>query len=281
MWRFMIVTFAFLGWSFYELSGGSDYTPVETSLQAQAAQTAVDVTPLETVETKTQASTNAAAQPQPEAQTIAASTLAELQSAEQQGERFEITLASAPAGEGYVSRSLPDTVKADMQNGYISRSFPDTVKSENIRSVSSAIDAAVAQAQADIAAAEQERLEAEERREAAMIENADGEEVFSLETYVQARQMNASLVVDEETYLERVNSASSLDYGGDADIRFVTGDVVNVRSGPGTAFEAVGKLTGGTEVIVIDEPGNGWVLLEVAETGETGWMADWLVTAAN
>src|SRR6056297_3837856 len=36
MWRFILVTFAFLGWSFYELSGGADYTPRTNSIQARA-----------------------------------------------------------------------------------------------------------------------------------------------------------------------------------------------------------------------------------------------------
>lgn len=34
MWRFILVTFAMLGWAFYELSGGSDYAPLDGSLQA-------------------------------------------------------------------------------------------------------------------------------------------------------------------------------------------------------------------------------------------------------
>jgi len=36
MWRLIVVTFAFLGWSFWYLSGGSDYAPREGSLQYAA-----------------------------------------------------------------------------------------------------------------------------------------------------------------------------------------------------------------------------------------------------
>ena len=64
------------------------------------------------------------------------------------------------------------------------------------------------------------------------------------------------------------------------DIRYVTGNVVNMRGGPGTSFDKVSSLTGGTEVAVIEEPGNGWVMLRVMETGQEGWMADWLLSAA-
>lgn len=36
MWRLILVSFAFLGWSFYVLSGGSDYRPNANSIQARA-----------------------------------------------------------------------------------------------------------------------------------------------------------------------------------------------------------------------------------------------------
>jgi len=65
------------------------------------------------------------------------------------------------------------------------------------------------------------------------------------------------------------------------DIREVTGNVVNMRDGPGTSFERVGKITKGTEIEVLEDPGNSWVKLQVLETGETGWIADWLITVAN
>ena len=36
MWRFVIVVFGFLGWGFYEMSGGADYRPAPNSIQARA-----------------------------------------------------------------------------------------------------------------------------------------------------------------------------------------------------------------------------------------------------
>lgn len=38
MWRFMLVTFGFLGFAFYELSGGADYRPSDGSLQQVMAE---------------------------------------------------------------------------------------------------------------------------------------------------------------------------------------------------------------------------------------------------
>ena len=99
----------------------------------------------------------------------------------------------------------------------------------------------------------------------AFVQVEDQEEVFSLETYSAASGANVFVTPTA---------------GGD-DIRRVTGSRANMRSGPGTEFLALGSLTEGTQVSVLEEPGNGWIMLEVIATGETGWMADWLVAAAN
>lgn len=65
------------------------------------------------------------------------------------------------------------------------------------------------------------------------------------------------------------------------DLRIVSKPRVNMRGGPGTNHEVVAKLTRGEEVEVLQDRGDGWVKLRVADTGETGWMADFLLTAAN
>ncbi|MCF6445937.1 SH3 domain-containing protein [Nereida sp. MMG025] len=62
------------------------------------------------------------------------------------------------------------------------------------------------------------------------------------------------------------------------DIRKVTGNRVNFRNGPGTTYGVVGKLTGGTETLVLQEPGNGWVKIRTQD-GKIGWIADFLLTA--
>lgn len=64
------------------------------------------------------------------------------------------------------------------------------------------------------------------------------------------------------------------------DIRVVQGDVVNMRGGPGTEYDKIAAITGGTEVVVLFAPGNGWLELQIVETGQVGWMADWLVSTA-
>ena len=66
-----------------------------------------------------------------------------------------------------------------------------------------------------------------------------------------------------------------------ADIREVTAARVNMRNGPGQNFNVVAKLNSGEKVEILQDPGDGWVKLRVAESGRVGWMADFLLTAAN
>lgn len=65
------------------------------------------------------------------------------------------------------------------------------------------------------------------------------------------------------------------------DLRTISGNRVNMRRGPGTEHGVVSKLSEGTEVEVLSEPGNGWLELRVVDSGTVGWIADWLVTASN
>lgn len=62
------------------------------------------------------------------------------------------------------------------------------------------------------------------------------------------------------------------------DIRAVSGTRVNVRMGPATSYNVVLRLTKGTRVRILQEPGNGWVKLKVEDSGRVGWMASRLLT---
>jgi uncharacterized protein YgiM (DUF1202 family) len=48
---------------------------------------------------------------------------------------------------------------------------------------------------------------------------------------------------------------------------------VNMRGGPSTAFEVIGRLTLGEEVQVVDDSGSGWVLVRLEGDGGEGWIA--------
>lgn len=65
----------------------------------------------------------------------------------------------------------------------------------------------------------------------------------------------------------------------DTDIRSVSGNRVNVRGGPSTNFGVVGRLNRGEEVRILEDNGNGWVRMQPVDGGESGWMADFLLTS--
>ena len=62
------------------------------------------------------------------------------------------------------------------------------------------------------------------------------------------------------------------------DLRFVAGNRVNLRRGPGTNHQVVDTLPRGTaaEVIVVND--HGWAQIRLTETGMTGWMSTRLLS---
>jgi hypothetical protein len=58
------------------------------------------------------------------------------------------------------------------------------------------------------------------------------------------------------------------------DLREVTGDRVNMRTGPGTDYSVVDRLGQGSVIIVLETGADGWVRVEVERSGLTGWMSD-------
>ena len=62
------------------------------------------------------------------------------------------------------------------------------------------------------------------------------------------------------------------------DIRAVAGSRVNMRQGPGTNFNVLDTLDGGTQTEVLEVNADGWARIEVVNTGQIGWMAERLLT---
>ncbi|HEX3031476.1 MAG TPA: N-acetylmuramoyl-L-alanine amidase [Bacillota bacterium] len=72
----------------------------------------------------------------------------------------------------------------------------------------------------------------------------------------------------------RPTSSTSLNMKGS-----ITGSVVNLRSGPGTAFGIVAKSYKGTVVTILKQQGD-WYQVKLAK-GTQGWVAGWLVVAIS
>lgn len=209
MWRFIILTFAFLGWSFYTLSGGADYQPREGSRQAEAlkaraaAETAVAQAPT------SPAPVNPALAV-PETVTVAGNL---------------IDLTEIPA----VTAALNDAAAPLPQNPASAQLLQAGYDNTRIANLSLAKPAAFAQA---------------------------------------AGMIPASVEAEPEPQQDT------------RDLRRITGSSVNMRTGPGTSFGILTRVTRDTEVEVLETFENGWLRLRVLDTSRVGWVSSTLVSTA-
>lgn len=201
MWRFIIMTFAFLGWSFYTLSGGADYQPVEGSRQAEAR-------------------TNAA--------------LRELAA---------------------LTDKAPETVSARTE----------------LRDADS-----VSRNQVDLTEISPAVLQRDKPVPAALA----ADDVGTPET-TDMRVANLSLSKPAAFAQAAGYAPTSVDAGPQIelrDLREITGTSVNMRTGPGTRYGILTRVTRGTEVEVLESFENGWLRLRVLDSSRIGWVSTKLVS---
>lgn len=60
----------------------------------------------------------------------------------------------------------------------------------------------------------------------------------------------------------------------------VAANSANVRGGQGTSHPVVGRLARNEDVLVVADPGNGWVQVRLEGDGVNGWMAKRLLRPA-
>lgn len=207
MWRFIIMTFAFLGWSFYEISGGADYQPREGSRQAVALQVQAE-RKLAALSPNTMASMS----PAPNASDNANVT------------RNLIDLTAIPA----VKDRPAQPVRLNSQDLPSADTLADAVD-KRVANLSLAQPAAFAQ--------------------------AAGMAPVSPENLPQPAQ-------------------------DPRDLRHITGTSVNMRTGPGTRFGVLARVTRDTQVEVLETYENGWLRLRVIDSSKVGWVSSKLVSDA-
>ncbi|MFU8882292.1 MAG: SH3 domain-containing protein [Rhodobacterales bacterium] len=209
MMRFILLTFAFLGWSFYTLSGGADYHPVEGSRQAEAIK----------------ARTNA-----------------------------ERRLAQAPSMPS-APPSLPDVAQAG--NGITA-----TRAVANLGAI--APEFAVLDKHLDLS-----RPMAAPQAEQP---NARLANLTLAEPAAFAQAAGFAPVSDDTDQM----AATEI-----RDLRRITGSSVNMRSGPGTRYGVLNRVSRGTEVEVLESYQQGWLRLRVLEDQRIGWVAATLVSGSQ
>ncbi len=226
MWRLIAITFAFLGWSFYELSGGAAYQPLEGSRQHVAAQKRA----------------------QAEAARVRLAKMDAEQDARVASAVWPAVKDASKAGITPLGFAVLGGATSDIGSDTVTRASVDLDSLPRIPATR-----AVGAHDAGVDKAKRVTLD------------ADGAAPQSVPADQVAQVVKASLAEPTET----------------KDIRQISGSRVNMRMGPGTKFSVAAKLVRGTEVEVLQNPGNGWLKLRVQDTGRVGWMADYLVTAAN
>lgn len=218
MKRFILLSFGFLGWAFYELSGGDEFESASARVARLAPAPEVTVSQVDEAAPK-------------ETVTLAAA---------------ETVIDTDPPESGEVSRvSLNLTTLQDAQEE-------------------------VAETAAEVAGSP------------TIVDPETGVAVNTGLTLASADTpaIIPSLIAPNNTSAATVQTASLQgNANGSADIRTVSGNRVNVRGGPGTDFGIVGKLVRGDAVEILQDDGNGWVLMRSVETGDQGWLADFLLNS--
>ena len=205
MTRFILLTFGFLGWAFWEMSGGSDFEPASERMARAEPVAEPGITRVDRPE--------------------------EPQTAE---------VAEAPeAAEEDVTRVSLD-LSTLQQSDAPTDSAPESEPEAQVVSVDAVTGVAI---------------------------NTDTEGGTDTPAIIP------SLIAPGDA----ATAGTAADTDGA--LRTVSGSRVNVRGGPGTEFGIVGKLVEGDTVEIMEDNGDGWVRMRSVDTGEEGWMADFLLTS--
>ena len=208
MKRFVLVTFGFLGWAFYEMSGGSDFESASDRF--------------------------ARLQPAPEVKVTQVNEIA------------PVVVAKA-----VIDTDPPQTSEV-------------TRVSLNLTSLQVADDPAPQIQKAAIVDAETGVA----LNVGLTLSSADTPAIIP------------SLIAPNDTGAATFQNAT-LDTSPNNGVRKVSGNRVNVRGGPGTDFGIVGRLVRGDTVEIIEDNGNGWVLMRSVDNDTQGWLADFLLTSGQ
>ncbi|WP_339856208.1 SH3 domain-containing protein [Roseovarius nubinhibens] len=260
-----MITFGFLGFAFYELSGGADYAPSDNSLQAHMQRdraerqvAAASATPAETPVTS--AAKPARASPEVTLATVKAETLSATS-----GRDAAIDLALAKALQD--SKGTPPATKAT--EAKVTTAAQTVIglgeltgRTGNGNGVNLVL-ASAGSADASGMGALGQGLEY------VQVASADSRNVAGA-----GQTASPSEVKPEENFVVLSTDRAP-------DMREVTGNVVNMRSGPGTKYGRLDQLNRGAKVEVLEDMGNGWLRLRVEETGRVGYMAARLVSDAG
>lgn len=230
---FVILSFLFLGWLYWELSGGADFVP----------ETAATETP---AETPAEADVTLAVAEVPADGGEAAPLIASA-----------VSPAEAPAVEA------PAEAEALQAAAALPAPAPEAAAPE-----APAVEVTRADSSLDtIAAAARPVLPEGPLAPGEALAAIAPELAGRIEDAVAAALVAPEAAPEGGTDVAAAGGAAN----GANGLRLVTGDRVNMRAGPGTGFEVVGQLVAGQRAEVLEAEGN-WLRVR-GEGGAEGWMS--------
>lgn len=239
MSRFIFLSFAFLGWGFYELSGGSSFAPPNRPNDT-LAQNTVNQAPTDRVQPPAKVQTERLQQAaRQRAASLVAPTVLQPRPPSPRVERP----AADPQRRQVVA--LSQIVSAGGDLGSSASAFATTGTASSAPSSD----------QADFISGGLVAITAQLENDRQTQQRANLVEVAS-----------AEVETDNEAPTEAL------------DIRRIRASRVNMRQGPGTIYPVIARLLNGDEVQVIDDSGTGWLHLRVRKGDKIGWVAASLVS---
>ncbi|WP_374015481.1 SH3 domain-containing protein [Phaeobacter sp. A36a-5a] len=233
MSRFVIASFLFLGWGFYEASGGADFEP------PKGPSAAIDI--------------------------AKAAFGSDVDTSDTAARRTAVT---AELLVSKVALRVPQTAATTSMNAKSPRPSADPnlrsrVAMAQIAAVGEGLsnsDAAFSVAQA--AAPASARIPGS--GDTATVQLASLSDGLSGQPLIQAAL---------EADAAELNPAEPAE-----DIRTITATRVNMRTGPGTVYPILDRLSNGEKVTVVEDIGTGWLHLRTVKDGKVGWIAASLVS---
>lgn len=232
--KYVFISFVFLGWAFYELSGGADFEPSVPERITRNQQGEVDTSKASQIDTDGEkpSPSPAISTPTSTPQKISldiTSTQAVLASAAADTKRPRLP-ESAALRAGRLT-DPPENTDTDTERHTPSFTLPRDLLTTRIPFEPEAEDTAVP--------------------------SLSSIETATPPTEAEPEPEDVPVVTEPQ----------------DADLRQVNVSRANMRQGPGTNYRVLAKLKQGDVVRIKQDPGTGWVELEVRESGEVGWIS--------
>ena len=262
MSRFVLASFAFLGWGFYELSGGADFTPPQRPVVEKSAATDPADSPAKPATTRNEI-------------TVTASSLVTRTSLDQ---RHKALAQARAAGQQGLSPNLSpnqgaqETETAAAKDGTAASSATSPRETDSSPGTPPFVTSRTSAARVISAGLDTGGMEL-----ASLEEGLGGGMQLGLQG-LGTTQTPLAAATNQPPAAGTALLAPGLTEDPETDKRSIRAARVNMRQGPGTAYPIITRLLAGDEVIVIGDSGTGWLHLRTSDNEHFGWIAASLVS---